>query len=779
MADFVGKLKAIIFENTADLFKIISVEISDRRDLDWPTPEIIVTGTIGDLDYDTDYEFQGEITTHPKFGDQFKCHYYHVLEPSSTAGLIKYLSGENFPGIGQKTAQKIVDKLGEKTLPILQQGLNADEFQQLNLTKKQQESLSLGALKIDNFSEIILQLGNLGLPKKVATAVYKLYGDKALELVEDNPYQLISEVSGIGFKRADEIALKLGITYDSKKRIQGAILQGLVSNTAVNGDTYQDATLVIDDTHQILNQSHFSGEIADEQILEQLQDLVQAQKVVIDQQRLYLPLFYKRELDIADELKRFEDYKTEVNQADDVEAVINQAEIKLDIDYDQTQKDAIAMVLTNQLSLLTGGPGTGKTTVIKGIIESFNQLDEINRPKILLAAPTGRAAKRMSEVTGYQATTLHRLLGLVSDGQQNQEDTETEIKGDLLIVDEMSMVDLLLFYQLAKALTPETKVVLVGDQDQLPSVGAGNVFSDLLKSNCFEKTELQKIHRQAESSSIVELAHEINHQQNKELIFEQQQDRSFIACSRNQVPAVVNQIVKKATEKGFSMDQVQVLTPMYSGESGIDNLNQSLQTLLNPKEESTTKEIEIGKHKFRINDRVLQLVNNPEKDIYNGQIGEIVSLTPNNQAETMIVDFDGHEVTLGKKELNDLTLAYAISIHKSQGSEFPLIVLVLTMQNSRMLKRNLLYTAITRASESLVMVGERSAFQTAIATDGSNRKTTLALRLQTTFYPKVNSKEVTDKSTEIPQQESYLLTEELILSQQIDPMIGMADVQLN
>ncbi|WP_207233213.1 helix-hairpin-helix domain-containing protein [Holzapfeliella floricola] len=208
-----------------------------------------------------------------------------------------------------------------------------------------------------------------------------MYGDKALQLVEDNPYQLISEVSGVGFKRSDEIALKLGITYDSKKRIQGAILQGLVSNTAVNGDTYQDATLVIDDAHQILNQSRFSGEVTDEQILEQLQDLVQAQKVVIDQQRLYLPLFYKCELDVADELKRFKDYKTEVNQADNVEAVIKQAEIKLDIEYDQTQKDAIAMVLTNQLSLLTGGPGTGKTTVIKGIIESFNQLDKTNRQK--------------------------------------------------------------------------------------------------------------------------------------------------------------------------------------------------------------------------------------------------------------------------------------------------------------------------------------------------------------------------------------------------------------
>lgn len=258
----------------------------------------------------------------------------------------------------------------------------------------------------------------------------------------------------------------------------------------------------------------------------------------------------------------------------------------------------------------------------------------------------------MSEVTGYQATTLHRLLGLVSDGQQNQEDTETEIKGDLLIVDEMSMVDLLLFYQLVKALTPEIKVVLVGDQDQLPSVGSGNVFF-LIYSNqtALKKNKItKKIHRQAESSSIVELAHAINHEQNEELVFQQQKDRSFIACSRNQVPTVVNQIVKKATEKGFSMDQVQVLTPMYSGESGIDNLNQSLQKLLNPKEGSKTKEIEIGKHKFRINDRVLQLVNNSEKDIYNGQIGEIVSLTPSNQTETMIVDFDGHEVTLGKKK---------------------------------------------------------------------------------------------------------------------------------
>ncbi|MEJ6348341.1 ATP-dependent RecD-like DNA helicase [Holzapfeliella sp. He02] len=777
MVEFIGKPQTIIFENPKDLFKIISVEISEQKTLDWPTSEIIVTGTIGELDYETNYQFQGEVITHPKFGEQFKCAYYEVLTPSSEQGLVRYLSGENFPGIGQKTAQKIVDQLGDHTLSALQNGLSSKQLQDLRLSKKQEESLTMGSLKIDNFSEIILQLGNLGLPKKVATTIYKLYGDKALELVKSNPYQLISEVSGIGFKRADEIALKLGIAYDSKERIQGAILQGLVSNTMVNGDSYQEATLVIDDTHHILNQSTFAGEITDDQILAELQRLVQEQKVIIDQQRLYLPLFYKRELDIADELKRFYDYQGEVNQADNVESVINQAEEHLGIDYDRTQKSAISMVLTHQFSLLTGGPGTGKTTVIKGIIDAFNHLDEKEHKKILLAAPTGRAAKRMSEVTGYQATTLHRLLGLVSDEQQAPEDSDTEIKGDLLIVDEMSMVDLLLFYQLTKALTPETKVVLVGDKDQLPSVGTGNVFSDLLKSDCFEKTELQTIHRQAETSSIVELAHAINHDQNKELIFEQEKDRSFIACSRNQVPSVVDQIVQRATQRGFSMDQVQVLTPMYSGESGINNLNRSLQQLLNPKTDSTTKEIEVGKHHFRINDRVLQLVNNPEKDIYNGQIGEVISLTPTNQAETMIVDFDGHEVTLSKKELNDLTLAYAISIHKSQGSEFPLIILVLTMQNSRMLKRNLLYTAITRASESLVMVGEKRAFQMAITTDGSNRKTTLALRLQATLQEKTEIK-VTSSESEIDGKQNYLLTADLILSQQIDPMIGMADYPL-
>ena len=406
-------------------------------------------------------------------------------------------------------------------------------------------------------------------------------------------------------------------------------------------------------------------------------------------------------------------------------------------------------------------------------------------PPFLLAAPTGRAAKRMSEVTDISAKTIHRLLGL-GIGENDATDVN-ELNGEILIIDEMSMVDMFLFKQLLSGINSTKRIVFVGDKDQLPSVGAGNVFGDLISSRAFPTTRLQVIHRQGEDSSIIKLAHAINDEEAEETIFNKTKNYSFIPCQPSLVGDAIDQIVNLAIKRGFKKDDVQVLGAMYNGHGGITHLNDILQDVMNPLS-AKTKVIEAHNESFRIGDRILQLQNNPEKDIYNGQIGKIIGLNPDDKAKILIADFDGREIEFGIKDLNDITRAYAITIHKSQGSEFPLVILNLTMQNYMMLRRNLLYTAITRAEKNLVMVGEKKAYIMALRTPGNDRKTELAAKIRhelglkevenTSNVNAEQEKTKTEVKEENVEPEDYVLTPELIYSGQIDPMIGMEDIKL-
>ncbi len=762
---FTGRINGIVFENNQDLFKIIDVDLISKLP-DYDRDNIRVTGNFGDIQIGSTYKFTGNIVVHEKFGKQFRISSYEPVLPHEEGSLAKYLSSDKFPGIGKRAAEKIIDSLGTNALDLIKS--NPTEIDNLDLTQKQKDSLLSGINQMDSFSEIVIKLASYGINKKVAGNIYKVYHGDSLKKLEEDPYQALGEVRGFGFKTADNMGQLLGIELNDPRRVRGALLS--ILQTALNtlGDTYIALDELLTQAYDLVQSTSY------DELANSVNELQRQGKVVVSGDKAALQTIFQTELDIATELKH---------------VVNNQVEKE---EFDDTQKNAIKNALNNPISILTGGPGTGKTTIINGILMCLKELVEIpsaalysDDPPFLLAAPTGRAAKRMSEVTDISAKTIHRLLGLGIG--ENEATDVNELNGEILIIDEMSMVDMFLFKQLLSGINSTKRIVFVGDKDQLPSVGAGNVFGDLISSGAFPTTKLQVIHRQGEDSSIIKLAHAINDEEAEETIFNKTKNYSFIPCQPSLVGDAIDQIVNLAIKRGFKKDDVQVLGAMYNGQGGITHLNDILQDVMNPLS-AKTKVIEAHNESFRIGDRILQLQNNPEKDIYNGQIGKIIGLNPDDKAKILIADFDGREIEFGIKDLNDITRAYAITIHKSQGSEFPLVILNLTMQNYMMLRRNLLYTAITRAEKNLVMVGEKKAYIMALRTPGNDRKTELAAKIRHELGLKeventsnVNAEQEKNKAElkeENVEPENYILTPELIYSGQIDPMIGMEDIRL-
>ena len=781
MVKFTGKVNGIVFENDQDMFKILDVEILGKLE-GYPRDEIKVTGSFGEIQIAGRYQFDGRLIMHDKFGLQFRSDSYQQVMPHEEGSLTKYLSSNKFPGIGLKAAGKIIDELGINALDVLKN--NPAKIDTLALTQKQKDSLLSGINSMDSFSEIILKLTQYGVKKKVATRLYQFYHGEALKKLQQNPYAAIAEVQGYGFKTADIIGRELNIKADDPKRIQGAVYQVLIDALTSSGDTYVGLAELLTESSKMLDISAFDP------IAKEVNTLQKNGKVVVDGENAAISNIYETEVNIARTLKnlvqRRQDQHDETYSDSEMEDAIEEAEKKLKIKYDDTQKAAIKNALNNPVSILTGGPGTGKTTIINGILLSLRQLADIpasalysEDPPFLLAAPTGRAAKRMGEITGIAAKTIHRLLGL-GIGETDEAELN-ELNGEILIIDEMSMVDMFLFKQLVSSINQTRHIVFVGDKDQLPSVGAGNVFSDLIKSHAFPTTILKQIHRQGDDSTIITLAHDVNDGKNQDELFKKTKNYSFIPCQPQLVGDAVGQIVELALKRGFSKDDIQVLGAMYHGNGGIINLNDILQEIMNPPK-AKSKQVEAHNENFRIGDRVLQLQNNPEKDIYNGQIGKVVGIDDHSSDKCLIANFDEREVEFNKKDLSDLTRAYAITIHKSQGSEFPLVVLNLTMQNYVMLKRNLLYTAITRAEKNLVLVGEPRAYITALNTPGNDRKTGLTAKLQKELKVDQSNDDAAKTAKKLPpksaEQEDYILTKEKIYSGEIDPMIGMQDISL-
>ncbi|MGL6207044.1 MAG: SF1B family DNA helicase RecD2 [Lactobacillus panisapium] len=780
MTKFNGKLNRIVFENDQDLFKILDVTIIGKLE-DYDREEIKVTGSFGDIQESGTYTFDGKLVVHNKFGLQFRCDSYKQSVPQEKGSLTRYLSSSKFPGIGKKAADTIISALGTNALTVLKD--NPAKVATLPLTKKQKDSLISGVNSMDSYSEIVLKLAQFGLNKKVAARLYQIYHGETLAKLEQDPYAAIAEVTGYAFKSADRMGSKLGIAADDPRRINGAIFQILLDELSKEGNTFVKLALLLTQASKLLQIKQFDP------IATCVNNLQHQGKIVVSGEDAALQSIFETENEIALTMKNLIERKntTKPYKERAIQTAIKNAEKKLKISYDDTQKLAIKNALTNPISILTGGPGTGKTTIINGILLSLRELAEIpasslysSDPPFLLAAPTGRAAKRMEEITGITAKTIHRLLGL-GIGENDATDLN-ELNGEILIIDEMSMVDMFLFKQLISSINDTKHIVFVGDKDQLPSVGAGNVFSDLIKANAFPTTVLKQIHRQGDDSSIITLAHDINEGEDQQSLFTKTKNYSFISCPPHEVDHVVSQIVERAIAHGFAKDDIQVLGAMYQGPGGVTNLNNVIQEIMNPAKPNS-KILEVHDEAFRIGDRVLQLQNNPEKDIYNGQIGKILAIDEKNPQKCMTADFDGREINFSKKDLFDLTRAYAITIHKAQGSEFPLVILSLTMQNYVMLKRNLLYTAVTRAEKNLVLIGDPRAYVMALNTSGNDRQTGLSQKLQEQLG--VVSQATPEKMVETPKVDEqveekpkdYLLTSELIYAGKIDPMIGMADIK--
>lgn len=767
MTELTGQVIDLVFESSRDQFKIIDVKIIGTLPK-YDRESIRVTGSFGEVKAGDTFRFQGRLVLHEKFGWQFKADSYTPVLPREEGSLKSYLSGKKFPGIGQKAAEKIVTELGLDALSILKE--NPAKIATLSLTRRQKDSLLTGLSQMDSYSELMLKLARLGLNKRVSEQFYHEYHGEALEKIKANPYEAVGQIPGYGFGTADRIGQDLQIALNDPRRIGGAIKQVLRKNLLEDGNTCLADRDLLQLAADLLGTEDF------DQVAGAVNQLQAQGQIVIRQQRVFLANAFQTEQVIADQLKRLQAARANETEysAEQIKDALNKLTTAQHFEYDSTQQQAIVNALTHPISIITGGPGTGKTTIINGLLQCLRELADIPSAVLysedspfLLAAPTGRAAKRMSEVTGLNAQTIHRLLGL-GIGETEADDLN-ELNGEILIVDEMSMVDMYLFKQLLSAIDGTKHLVFVGDKDQLPSVGPGNIFADLIRAEIFPTTKLSKIHRQENDSSIISLAHAVNQGAAEPALFQKTANYSFIPARPEQVEDAVGKIIKLALKK-FHKEDLQVLTAMYHGPGGIINLNRELRLIMNPVK-ADAKSIEIHDETFWIGDRVLQLQNNPAKDIYNGQIGKIIGLDPDNKQETATVDFDGRQVSLAKNYLFDLTHAYAITIHKAQGSEFPVVILALTMQNYIMLRRNLLYTGITRAEQNLVLVGDPQAFRLAVQTPGNARQTGLVEQIHQLLKPQ-------KAIATAPIAEDYILTPAKIKTGEIDPMIGMDGIQL-
>ena len=778
---FSGSIDRVIFENTSNFFKIILLEIDDT-DSDFDDFEIIVTGTIADVIEGENYTFWGELTQHPKYGQQLKVERYQRAKPSS-GGLIKYFSSQHFKGIGKKTAEKIIHLYGDDPIDNILE--DPDKLESISgLSKANRENL-VSKLRLNYGAEQILaKLAEYGLNNKTAVQIFERYKEESLTVITENPYQLVEDIQGIGFKMADKLAEQVGINSDAPQRFRAALVHTLLETSIDKGDTYIEAKELLEKSLFILEEVR-QVELEPSQIAQELTQLISEDKVQNIGTKIFDNTLFYAESGIHKHLTRILDRPLEKEiSSQDIQTEIKHIQAEFNINYDKAQKNAIQKAIQSKVFLLTGGPGTGKTTVINGIIKAYANLHQIDLQKsdrpIILAAPTGRAARRMNELTGLPSATIHRHLGLNSDSEYQALDDFLDC--DLIIIDEFSMVDTWLANQLFSAIASNTQVIIVGDSDQLPSVGPGQILADLLKINRLPQVSLTKIFRQSEDSTIVTLANQIRQGRLPTDFTAKKADRSYFEAQSTHIPQMIQKIVSSALKSGIDAQEIQILAPMYRGQAGITHLNKLMQDLLNPL--NNQLEFQFNDLHFRKGDKVLHLINDAQINVFNGDIGYITDLIPAKYTESkqdeMILDFDGTEINYPRNEWLKITLAYAMSIHKSQGSEFKVVILPVTRQSGRLLQRNLIYTAITRSKSKLVMLGEIAAFDNAIKNEGTKRKTYLIERFK---KDECSGHHNTEKNKQGVKESAAILKEDFILTERniltIDPMIGLSQADID
>lgn len=723
MAYIKGKIIQDIFSNPSNGYTVGLFRITDTDMEGYKNKVITFTGMFEEIKYKTNYLMQGNIVSHNKYGNQFQVESYEIVLPSDKEELIEFFSSDLFP-IGDKMAERIVEKLGKDAISKI---MDSEEvlYDIPRLSKDKARVIRDRILEYQETSQIVIDLNKMGFNTKDAISIMKKYNNKAMDIIDKNIYSLLNDID-ISFDEVDKIARSNGYMLNDERRLLALTINMMNVLTFNNGDTY----LYKEEMYDYMKKVTDNLEMEEFEYV--LLKLKKMGKIVIDNERYYLDEFYKAEEYICDRIYRLNE--EERKKLPKLDKKINQLELMNGITYDDSQRTAIYKAINNNLTIITGGPGTGKTTIVKCIVKLLIEINGLKLDKLALLAPTGRAARKLMDTTGVPAYTIHKYLGWDKEKNEFCVNEYCPNKEEYIIVDEASMIDTVLMMSLLKGITSKAKIILVGDYYQLPSVSQGQVLKDLIDSDCLDVVKLNCLYRQSDDSYITTLAHEIKNKEITENFMAKYDDYNFLNCSNEQILGSVDDIVRRALSKGYTDRDIQVLAPMYKSINGIDSLNKVLQEIMNP-HSNDKNELVSGEIVYREGDKVLQLVNDSDNGVSNGDIGYIESIVSaiksKSKKNEVIVNFFGNRVTYLPKDLKNIMHGYAISVHKSQGGEFKMVIMPISSSFRRMLYNKLIYTAVTRAKEKLIIVGDPQAFIYGIKNDYvENRKTGLKEMIQ-------------------------------------------------